>query len=212
MEQLIQQLLVEADKRIKKDDPSHDLDHASRVLSNSRHISSYEGGDLTIITPAALFHDVVTYPKDDPRSRKAAYESSLVAGEILSNMDYPREKIPLVMRAIVEHSYSAGIRPETLESKIVQDADRLECTGAIAIMRLFCSTGQMKRKFYDFEDPFCELRYPTGDKCALDFLYKRLLTIGDSMNTETAKRIAKSRTKFLYCFLEQLKDELAIIK
>ena len=72
--------------------------------------------------------------------------------------EYPAEKIEKVMIAIKECSFSKGFIPEFLESKILQDADKLESTGVISIMRTFSSSGQMKRLFYNPKDPFCEER------------------------------------------------------
>ncbi|MBU0459730.1 MAG: HD domain-containing protein [Nanoarchaeota archaeon] len=210
MTDLRDRLIEEARKIIVDDDPSHDLDHALRVLVNAEHIAQFEGGDLEVIVPAALFHDAINYPKDDPRAKYAAEESARVVRGILETFpDYSREKIARVEIVIVEHSYSNGIKPESLDSKIVQDADRLEATGAISIMRTFCSTGQMKRKFYHQKDPFCEQREPSN--YAVDLFYKRLLKVRDLMNTETAKSLAEKRTRFLYDFLEQLREEIAVL-
>lgn len=212
MEYLKNRLVEEARKSIKEDDPSHDLSHSLRVLGNAEYITQFERGDLEVIIPAALFHDVVNYPKDNLKSKYAAEESARVVRIILEKFsDYNKEKIAKVERAIIEHSYSNGIRPESLESKIVQDADRLEVTGAIAIMRTFCSTGQMGRRFYNPKDPFCEKRDPDSLLYAVDLFYKRLLKVKDLMNTETAKKLAEKRTRFLYDFLKQLKDEIVII-
>jgi len=200
-------LIEKAKEIINCDDPSHDIYHTLRVLNNAEYIAKYEGGDLEVIIPSALLHDAVNHPKNDPRSRYSANESAIVAREILKQFPgYDPAKIIKVEESIIEHSYSNGIRPKSLESKIIQDADRLEATGAISIMRTFSSTGQMKRAFYNPEDPFCEQREPGN--YALDLFYKRLLKVGDQMNTKTAKRLAEKRTKFLYSFLEQLKDEI----
>jgi uncharacterized protein len=151
---------------------------------------------------------VIVYPKNSPKSKQSAEDSAVYARQILQEMDYDRSKINAVEEAIREHSYCNGIRPKSLESKIVQDADKLECTGAIAIMRTFCSTGQMKRPLYNPTDPFCDSREPETKSYALDLFYKMLLNVRDKMNTGTAKRLAEKRTQFLYLFLEQLREEL----
>ena len=207
---MIQKLIKKARERISKQDSSHDFGHALRVLANAEYIASIEGGDLEVIIPAALFHDVVIYPKNDPLSKLAATESAQVAKEILETLDYPSEKIPLVMQAIEEHSYSNGIQPALLESRIIQDADRLEITGAIAIMRTFSSTGQMQRRFYDLEDPFCKQRLPGSKVSAIDFFYTRLMKV--NFHTSAAKRLAKKRTPFLHQFLKQLQKELTEVQ
>lgn len=211
MTTLRKRLIDEARRVISDNDPSHDLGHALRVLSNAEYIVRFEGGDLEVIIPAALFHDAANYQKDDPRAKYAPEESIRVVRKILERLsDYHREKIARVEKVIIEHSYSNGIKPESLDSKIMQDADRLEATGAIAIMRTFCSTGQMRRKFYNPEDPFCEQREPNSLFYAVDLFYRRLLRVKDSMNTETAKKLAEKRTRFLYNFLEQLREEIEV--
>ena len=200
-------LIGKAREIIDCDDPSHDLNHTLRVLNTAEHISKYEGGDLEVIIPAALFHDAINHPKNDPKSNYSADESAIVARDILITFPgYDPEKIVKVEQAIIEHSYNKGIKPQILESMIVQDADRLDATGAVSIMRTFSSAGQMNMEFYNSKDPFCEQRKPGN--YALDLFYKRLLKVGDLMNTKTAKTLAEKRTDFLYSFLEQLRDEI----
>lgn len=69
-----------------------------------------------------------------------------------------------VVHAIEAHSFSAGIKPETIEAKIVQDADRLDALGAIGIARCFTVGGQLERPVYNSDDPFCETRKPDDQK------------------------------------------------
>ena len=103
-----------------------------------------EGGDLSVVTAAILFHDCINIPKEDPNAKQAAHLSAIEAEkELLKIKDFPKEKIPLVKICINEHSFSKGITPTILESKIVQDADRLESTGIISLMRTFASSGTM---------------------------------------------------------------------
>ncbi len=203
-------LLVIAEKKMVSNDPSHDFLHAKRVLMLAENICKKEGGDMEIILPAALFHDAVIYPKNDPRSKLAPEESAkFIAGELRDIGGYPKEKIEKVVTIIKECSFSKGTIPSSLESKILQDADRLEVTGAISIMRTFASTGQMSRAFYHYEDPFAKKRTPDSFTYGLDLFYTRLLKVGKMMNTKTAKNMAKRRTKFLKDFLTELKLELS---
>lgn len=207
--QLRDNLISYAKDTINSHDPSHDLNHALRVLSLAENISRKEKTDMDVVVPAALFHDVVCYPKDDLKSACSAGESAELAKTILSGIDdYPKEKIDKVADAIKKCSFSKGIIPESLEGKILQDADGLEATGAISIMRTFASTGSMKRPFYNAEDPFCKKRQPDALKYALDLFYTRLLVVEKRMHTKTAGAIAKRRTQFLRKFLSEFKSEL----
>lgn len=196
-------------EKTAENDPSHDFEHALRVLRNAERILEREGGDSDVVIPAALFHDAVIYPKNHPKSKDASNESADVAQRALSEIpDYPQDKIALVGDAIRQCSFSKNVRPDSIEAQILQDADRLEATGAISIMRTFASTGQMGRPFYHPDDPFCERREPQSLSYALDLFYGRLLVVGDRMHTETAKEMARERTEFLVTFLNQLKKEI----
>ena len=207
--ELKNQLIKIAKDKIPKSDVSHDFEHVFRVLLNAERIAKVENGDFEIIVPAALFHDLIVYPKDSLNRHKSQEESAEAAEKILNEIEsFPKEKIDKVKRCILECSFSKGIVPKLLESKILQDADGLEATGAIAIMRTYASTGQMKRPFYNPEDPFCEKRKPDSSRFALDLFYERLLKVLDRMHTKTAKEIAKRRTEFLIDFLKEFKLEL----
>ena len=196
-------------KEISNDDPSHDFSHALRVLKNSKKLQIEEGGNLDIIVPASLFHDIIVFPKDSEDSKNSSYESAKKARRILESVnDYPKDKISLVETAIKNCSFSKSVKPESIEEKILNDADGLEAVGAIAIMRTFASSGVMKRKFYSEIDPFCKERQQDDKSFALDLFYSRLLKINERLNTETARKIAEKRIQFLYKFLEELNSEI----
>ncbi|MCL4551876.1 MAG: HD domain-containing protein [Bacteroidetes bacterium] len=209
MNREIKNKLIEiAREKQTRNDPSHDFQHIFRVFNLALEIGKEEKADLDVLIPAALFHDVIVYRKDHPKSKNETNESAEVAENILKNLKgYPQSKIEKVMICIKECSFSKGVTPDLLESKILQDADRLEATGAISIMRTFSSGGQMNRGFYDPADPFCE-KGTVASRSNLDLFYDRLLVVGERMHTKFAKRIAKRRTAFLNKFLNELKTEL----
>jgi uncharacterized protein len=191
-------------------DPSHSFSHIERVLLNAEIISKTEPqADLEIIIPAVLFHDAVTYAKDDPRNKFSTEESANKAEAILVSVsEYPQNKIQAVKECIIKTSFSKGLKAETIEQKILQDSDMLEATGAISIMRTFTTGGIMKRDLYNTTDPFVKNREPEDFKYSLDLFYSRLLKVEARMNTTKSKEIASRRTKFLYDFLNELKLEI----
>lgn len=206
---LKEKLIKISESKINNDDPSHDLNHAFRVLSTAEKITMEEKADLDIIIPGALFHDIINYPKNDPRRMQSADESAETTKNILESIkEYPKEKIDKVVIAIKSCSFSKGIIPDLLEAKILQDADGLEATGVISVMRTFASTGSMKRTFYNIEDPFAKNRQPDDMKYALDLFFTRLLKVKEKMYTESAKKIAERRTAFLEKFLQEFELEL----
>ena len=202
------ELMRIAREKQTKSDPSHDFQHVLRVRNLAVRIATAEKADLDIVIPAALFHDIIVFRKDSPQSKSESDKSADLAEKILNGLKgFPRAKVASVVTCIRECSFSKGIIPESLESKILQDADRLEATGAISIMRTFSSGGQMNRQFYDADDPFC-VRGAIAFRSDLDLFYRRLLVVGDGMHTATARKLARRRTSFLEKFLEELRLEL----
>jgi len=210
MDSALRETLIEiACKRQPARDPSHDYEHILRVLHLAEKLAESTAADLEILVPAALFHDIVVTPKNATQSRQDTEDSALVAEAILQEIDeFPPSKIPQVMACIRECSFSRGLKATSIESEILQDADRLEATGAIAIMRTFSSGGQMGKPLYPSEDPMCRQGF-IRFRSDLDLFFERLLVVGEAMNTPRGRSLAERRTDFLKQFLGQLQDELS---
>jgi len=210
MNQLLKERLVSiAKNKMSQKDPSHDINHALRVLALSEKIAKAENADLDIVIPAAIFHDVISYPKNHHKRLRSSNESAEFAERILRNIKiFPKNKIEKVFESIKLCSFTKGLKPNFLEAKILQDADSLEAMGAISIMRTFASAGAMNKTFYDVLDPFCKKRKPDDSKNALDLFFTRLLVVQSRLHTKTAKDISKRRVKFLKTFLNELECEL----
>ncbi len=107
---------------------------------------------------SALFHDLIVYQKDDPRSDREHEESAERAREILERLEgFPKEKIDDVCNAIENCSFLNDSMP-----------DWLEATGVISIMRTYASAGWGGRKLYNPDEPIPEKRKPESDKYGLD--------------------------------------------
>jgi uncharacterized protein len=189
-------------------DVSHDFSHTYRVLKLAKRIGLAEGADLDIVVPAALFHDVIVY-KGTRKQGDEHKESARMAKRVLSSIrEYPKQKIKDVVYSISVCSFSRNVKPHLLEAKVLQDADLLESTGAISIMRTFASASSMGKEFYNLSDPFCAKRVPEPKKYALDLVVTRLLIAHKRMNTKTAKRMARKRAAFIGRFISELRLEL----
>ncbi|MEW5955785.1 MAG: HD domain-containing protein [Candidatus Micrarchaeota archaeon] len=159
-------------------------------------IGAKEGADPDVVIPAALFHDVIIIPKNSPWADEAPGASANAAKKILSKLPgFPPEKTGRVCDCIRGCSFTKGEKPASLEAAALHDADLLEASGAVSIMRTFSSTGSMKRPFYCEEDPFCERREPLPKSCALDLVFARLLKAGGSL-PRRRKRCWRAATSF----------------
>ena len=189
-------------------DPAHDFEHVMRVYNNAKKIVKKEKANQKLVLSAVLLHDIVSYPKSSKRSKFSSVDSAKKSKIILKKYGFSKEEIIIISDAIVEHSFSQNMVPQTLEGKILQDADRLDALGAIGIARVFATSGSLNRPFYNIDDPFCNKRNPDDNLWAIDHFFNKLVKLESMMNTESGKIEAKKRTKVLQTFLKQLKNEV----
>jgi len=189
------------------DDASHDISHFRRVWKIADQLSSSDSDKLVILA-SCYFHDIVSHPKDSPRRSQSSKEAALIAKGILKEMNFPSEKIDHVGHCIEAHSFSANIEPETLEAKVVQDADRMESLGAIGLARTFYVAGRMGSQLFSSEDPFAEGRALDDKSFAIDHFKAKLLKLPLTMKTEAGRKEALRRAGVLESFLADLKIEL----
>ncbi len=188
--------------------PAHDFLHVDRVVRLASRIATTEGADLAVVVPAALLHELFNYPKGDPRSHLSGDVCAIEAVAVLRQTGYPAHLIDPIQECIRTHAFSRGLVPETLEGKVLQDADRLDAIGAIGIARCFATTAEMGVPFYRPDDPFCHEREPDDKKWGLDHFYRKLLRIQDHLHTATARAIAGDRVRFMESFLAELGREI----
>ena len=191
-----------------KNDPAHDFTHIMRVYKNAENLCKKENANKKLVLSAVLLHDIISYPKSDKHSKLSSTESAKESKKILKKLNFTSEEIKVISDAIRDHSFSKGKIPQTIEGKILQDADRLDAIGAIGIARAFAVSGFEKRSFYNPEDPFCKNHLPDDRNWTIDHFYQKLLKLESSMNTKSAKIEAKKRTKVLKYFLSELKKEV----
>ena len=190
-------------------DAAHDLSHIYRVVVNAKRLCQSEGGHLAIVLPAAWLHDCVSVPKNSPLRSQASALAAEQASQWLTELAYPADLIPEIAHAITAHSFSAGIPPQTLEAKIVQDADRLEAIGAIGLARCLVTGVSMGTALYHPTDPFGESGRVLNDSLySVDHFYLKLLKLADQMQTPAGQAEAQQRTTYLQGFLNQLRHEL----
>ena len=193
-------------------DGSHDIHHARRVLLNAKEIAKRETepADERHLTAAAYLHDLINVSKDSPQRSQASRLSAEAAGPILDRLGFTEKEITGIQHTIAAHSFSANIQPETLEAKILQDADRMESVGALGIARTFYTAGKMASLLFDGDDPFADRRVLDDARYAVDHFKAKLLTLCETMQTEAGKALAEERTAFMHRYLEQLAEEIGV--
>nr|WP_216610929.1 HD domain-containing protein [Vibrio sp. 070316B] len=189
-------------------DAAHDISHIKRVVKTAKALCDQEQAKLEVVLPAAYLHDCFTFPKNHPDRAQSSTIAADKAISFLKSIDYPTSYLDEIHHAIVTHSYSANITPETLEAQIVQDADRLDSLGAIGIARCLYVGQSFNAELYNHEDPFAEHRDLDDKHYSVDHFYVKLFKLAETMNTESAKLEANKRTDYMRGFLEQLGAEV----
>ena len=192
-------------------DPAHDFLHIRRVVATALKLAREERADAMVVLPAGYFHDFVAIPKNDPRRTQASTLSGEAAVLYLRDAGYPALYLDAIRHAIEAHSFSAGISSETIEAKVVQDADRLDSLGAIGVARCFTTGAFMGRPFYDEHDPFAENRAPDDKSYTVDHFFVKLFKIADTLQTATARVEGARRVAFMKGYLKQLSSEVAAL-
>ncbi|MBC7092365.1 MAG: HD domain-containing protein, partial [Nitrososphaeria archaeon] len=181
----------------------HEYSHSLRVYNLCRILAEGEEVDEFVLEAAALLHDLGReWERRDP-SIDHAEKSVELAQEILNKIGFPKEKISQVLYAIKVHRFSKGVKPETIEAKILQDADRIDVCGAIGIATAFAYGGAYGLQLYDIDDPFAENRPLNDKKYCLDHFYTKLLNLDKTLNTKRGKMFARKRKMFLIKFLKE---------
>lgn len=170
---------------------SHGFDHTLRVTRLCEIIGKNENADLNILIPAALFHDIAR-PLEKKTGISHEIEGSRIAEEYLQNIGYPRDLIPFIIHAIRTHRFSSDLVPETLEAKILSDADKLDAIGAVGIARTFISAGERQGDIID----------------AMDHIDEKLIKLKYMMYTRTGEEIAIRRHEYLLAFVRTIRKEM----
>ena len=191
-------------------DGSHDLAHIGRVWIAAGRIMDVEGGDREILAAAVLLHDCVAVEKSSPLRARASRLAAVRAGEILQAHGWPASRIGEVAHAIEAHSFSADLAPQTLEARILQDADRLDAIGAIGVARCFYTAGRMGSQLYHPTDPRAAARALDDRHFATDHFRAKLLKLQHGFQTDAGAAMARQRTDVLAAFLAALEAEIGL--
>ncbi len=165
----------------------HGFDHSVRVYRNAIRIAETEPeADRFVVSLAALLHDA-----DDHKLFRT--ENNANARRFLDAQGLDPETVSRVCEAVNSVSFSRNRdrRPETIEGRIVQDADRLDAIGAVGIARTFAYGGQHGRSL----------------ESSVGHFHEKLLLLKDMMNTGKARDLAGHRHEFLELFLREWEQE-----
>lgn len=205
-EVILQQVAQKIRALFAEDFSGHDVWHSLRVEHTAATLADAEGCDAFVVRLGALLHDA-----DDPKLFSTKDFAN--ARAIMAEASVPADTAERVIAAIATVSFKGTDTkvPDTLEGKVLQDADRLDAIGAIGAARAFAYGGSHNRPMYDPDVPpslnMDEAAYRKNRGSSLNHFYEKLFLLKDMMNTPSARRMAEERDAFLHAFAEEFLAE-----
>lgn len=199
---------------------AHNLDHVFRVYNLCLLLSKYEKDvDLEILIPSALLHDIARVEESEDKTGEIdhAVLGSEIAEGILRKLEYEEEKIEKIKHCILAHRFRNGNEPNTIEAKILFDADKLDVIGASGIARTFMLAGQFGQRLTLNESLNDYLNTNTVENGKIKDVSKhtpfieyevKFKKVPDKLYTKKAREIGKERLNFMKEYFNRLNLEI----
>lgn len=208
-DEVIKNVEIEAKKYFEGLPPSHNWSHVESVYGLALKIGREENADLFVLSLAALLHDIGRKEEFIKNGEicHAEYGKEL-AEKILGKYKVSNEITQKVLHCIETHRFRKDLVPESKEAKILFDADKLDCIGAIGVIRAYAWVGEKNIALYSDKN-FLGTGYEKEHSPVTEFNFK-LSKVKDRLFTDTGKKIAKHRHNFMVNFFDEMKRELEI--
>lgn len=210
---LEQAVTDEARRMLSGAQKSHAWDHTLRVLATASRIGQTEGADILVVRLAALLHDVGRPFEDESKGLVChAKKGAELAGPVLAGLDIDAGRRENILHAIQTHRYRGNGAPETLEARVLFDADKLDSIGAVGVARAFQFAGEVGARLHN-PDKAPELTSPYGeDDTGFREYSLKLRFISRRMLTQTGRAMAQERHAFMEEFFRRFLAEQAALE
>lgn len=192
-------------------DSAHDFEHILRVTTMAEHLAEREGGNTAVVRAAALLHDIARHEEDHSTTQMDHAEvSARDAAAFLVAQGTDAEFAEQVAEAIRSHRFRGTAQPQTLEARILFDADKLDSIGAIGVARAFAVCGMLNQKLYSepTDDATATRQQHNAEHTPVDEYQVKLRHLVNRFYTPTAQKIAAERHAYMEGFFAQLSREV----
>ena len=206
MDLCLEYIKDEVRRKLCSDATGHDYFHVERVAKLAGQMAQAEEADGLVCQVAGFLHD---YCRPDEKERGISHtgeEALCLIRDVLKASGLDERRREMVMECIAQHEYYphlGGVAPRLMESRILQDADRLDAIGAIGIARAFMFAGAHGNPMYLPEAG----RENAGTKSAVAHFYEKLFLLAGEMHTKAGQKTAAHYHKVMKQFLEEFYDQ-----
>jgi uncharacterized protein len=216
---LTKQIETEAKKYFQKASGCHDWTHVERVRALALKIGKKERVDLGILELAALLHDIHK-PEEMRKNGRICHaeKGAKTARKILEKYGVGESAINQVAHCIASHRTRNDNQPQTIEAKVLRDADKLDGIGAIGVARDFQFAGYIASQLTEAKMLYTgrekglarqgrRVDYTKDDSALLEYELN-MKKIRNKLLTKEGKRIGKERHKFMEKFFKRFWEEV----
>ncbi len=187
---------------------SHDWEHTLRVSRLCRKIGSVEKADMDVLLVAAYLHDIGRCYQDISNGEIChAEKGAQMARSIVENLPLSHEQKENILHAVRTHRFRGMQRPETLEAKVLFDADKLDAIGAIGVARAFLFAGEVGARLHNPDMNVEETRPYSIDDTGYREYKVKLGKVKDRILTSEGRKLAKARHEFMVKFFKRFLNE-----
>ena len=173
-------------------DSAHDSAHIYRVLNHALILAENYEVNMDILVAACLLHDIGRPAQFADPSKCHAKIGSQMAYQFLKGLGWSEENCRKVEHCVLTHRFRKSALPETIEAKILFDADKLDVIGALGIARTLLYEGKTNAALNDF---FAECN-------------RKLTKLYDVFYTTQARQLATDGKELLDKFCLELRNQL----
>ncbi len=187
---------------------SHDWEHTLRVHRLCLKIGPKEGADMATLEAAALLHDIGRSAQDQSNGSIChAEKGAAMATDLLAGLGFEAARKRNIVHCIRSHRFRNGHRPETIEARVLFDADKLDAIGAVGVARAYLFAGELGACLHNPHLPVEQARpYSRNDTGYREYVVK-LSKIRQRMLTHEGRRMAEQRHAFMVQFFDRFLDE-----
>lgn len=209
-QRIIDLAIAFAKARMSRLHSSHGWDHVERVRRTAEKIAVTEkDADLFIVEASAILHDVARIDEVDSTGNDChAEKGSRMAYDFLTANGLDEVRADRIRLCILSHRYRNEHVPDSIEAKILYDADKLDSIGAVGIGRAFLFSGEVGARLHNPDiDINLTRAYSKEDTAYREYMIK-MRFIRDKMLTAEGRRLAEERHRYMAQFFERLQDEV----